>query len=279
MDDYAAYFRLIRGRLEETVGEDDDVRGRGVPEPVDHCDVCPWSSVCSQKRRTDDHLSLVAGISRLQRHELEARNIPTLALAEMPLPLKFKPKRGAAAVRACASSSPTARCPRDATAGLRGNQPVEPEKGLCRLPERSPHDLFLDLEGDPFAGEGGREYLFGVLRLGEGEPVYRGFWAQTELENARHLTRSCPSSWKRGTAILARTCITTRHTSRQHSSACHADTQCANRTLIVSYVAGGSWISITSSDRACGLGWSVTLSEHGAVLRLYPLRSVTRRKP
>ena len=89
VDDYAAYFRLIRGLLEETVGEDDEVlAAANYPEPVDHCDVCPWSSVCSHKRRTDDHLSLVAGISRLQRRELEARDIPTLAaLAEMPVPL------------------------------------------------------------------------------------------------------------------------------------------------------------------------------------------------
>ena len=54
--------------------------------------------MCSQKRRTDDHLSLVAGISRLQRRELEAHDIATLAtLGVMPLPLVFKPKRGAAA--------------------------------------------------------------------------------------------------------------------------------------------------------------------------------------
>lgn len=99
VDDYAAYFRLIRGRLEQTVGEDDEVlAAANYPEPVDHCDVCPWSSVCTQQRRTDDHLSLVAGISRLQRRELQARDIPTLAaLAGMPLPLAFKPKRGAPA--------------------------------------------------------------------------------------------------------------------------------------------------------------------------------------
>jgi uncharacterized protein len=38
------------------------------------------------------------------------------------------------------------------------------EQGLCRLPEPSVGDLFLDLEGDPFAREGGREYLFGLGR-------------------------------------------------------------------------------------------------------------------
>src|SRR5687768_7008538 len=99
VDDYAAYFRLIRGRLAEAVGEDDDALATAnYPEPVDHCDVCPWSSVCSKRRRSDDHLSLVAGISRIQRRELESRDVSTLAaLAEMPLPLAFRPQRGAAA--------------------------------------------------------------------------------------------------------------------------------------------------------------------------------------
>ena len=187
VDDYAAYFRLIRGRLEETVGEDDEVlAAANYPEPVDHCDVCPWSSVCSKKRRADDHLSLVAGISRLQRRELESRDIPTLAaLAEMPLPLAFKPKRGAAAtferVREQARVQLIARETQQPVFEV--IQPIEPEKGLCRLPEPSPRDLFLDLEGDPFAGEGGREYLFGIVSLGDGgEPVYRAFWAETEQE-------------------------------------------------------------------------------------------------
>jgi predicted RecB family nuclease len=187
VDDYAAYFRLIRGRLEETVGEEDEVlASANYPEPVDHCDVCPWSSVCNNKRRADDHLSLVAGISRLQRRELETRDIPTLAaLAKMPLPLAFKPKRGAAAtferVREQARVQLAARETQQPVFEL--IQPIEPEEGLCRLPEPSPRDLFLDLEGDPFAGESGREYLFGIVNVGEGgEPVYRKFWAQSEQE-------------------------------------------------------------------------------------------------
>jgi predicted RecB family nuclease len=187
VDDYAAYFRLIRGQLEETVGEDDDVlAAANYPEPVDHCEVCPWSSDCSQKRRADDHLSLVAGISRLQRHELEARNIPTLAaLAELPLPLTFKPKRGAAAtferVREQARLQLEARETQQPVFEVL--QPIEPDKGLCRLPEPSRGDLFLDLEGDPFAGESGREYLFGIVSMGErGEPVYKAFWAETERQ-------------------------------------------------------------------------------------------------
>src|SRR5262249_11417145 len=50
--------------------------------------------------------------------------------------------------------------------------------GLSRLPEPSPGDLFLDLEGDPFVGEHGLQYLFGlVARDEQGRPHYRKRWA------------------------------------------------------------------------------------------------------
>jgi uncharacterized protein len=64
-------------------------------------------------------------------------------------------------------------------------QPIEPEKGLCRLPQPSPGDLFLDLEGDPFAGKNGREYLFGLVSLnGAGQPVYQPRWALASTDEA-----------------------------------------------------------------------------------------------
>src|SRR5207237_926332 len=41
---------------------------------------------------------------------------------------------------------------------------LEPQdgRGLLTLPEPSAGDLFFDLEGDPWAADGGLEYLFGV---------------------------------------------------------------------------------------------------------------------
>ena len=43
-------------------------------------------------------------------------------------------------------------------------QALVPDRGLWALPEPSPGDLFLDLEGDPFYGSDeidGVDYLFG----------------------------------------------------------------------------------------------------------------------
>jgi uncharacterized protein len=59
--------------------------------------------------------------------------------------------------------------------------PVVPQQGLCRLPEPSPGDLFLDLDGAAYAREGGREYLFGLWMQGE----YRAWWAHDDAEEQR----------------------------------------------------------------------------------------------
>lgn len=185
-EDYAAYFRLVQRQLLATVA-----RGAGTamadnyPEPVEHCVVCAWSAVCRDKRRQDDHLSLVAGVSRTQRRELEGRGVGTLtAAAGIPLPINFKPDRG--------SRESYARVREQARVQFesRGREPPIHELldwkvgfGLSRLPEPSPGDVFLDLEGDPFACEGGREYLFGLVTHGtDGSTRYQPFWAFTEAE-------------------------------------------------------------------------------------------------
>jgi predicted RecB family nuclease len=189
VNDYAAYFRLVRRDLEAFVeGDDDAAAAEHYPEPVDHCDMCAWSSRCKERRRLDDHLSLVAGITRIQRHECRRQGISTMeGLAKTALPLPFKPRRGSldsyVRVREQARVQVEARSASQPVFELL--QPIEARKGLCRLPEPSPGDLFLDLEGDPFAGEHGREYLFGLASLDErGQPIYHGHWALTVGDEA-----------------------------------------------------------------------------------------------
>jgi predicted RecB family nuclease len=60
---------------------------------------------------------------------------------------------------------------------------IETGQGLTRLPAPSTGDVFLDLEGDPFVNEIGREYLFGLVTVDEaGNTKYKGFWATTYQE-------------------------------------------------------------------------------------------------
>ena len=50
-------------------------------------------------------------------------------------------------------------------------------EGLYRLPFPSAGDVFLDFEGDPFVGDGGLEYLFGVVTISEaGNLNYESRW-------------------------------------------------------------------------------------------------------
>jgi predicted RecB family nuclease len=185
--DYAAYVRAMRLQLATTValGHHAVVTAH-YPEPVELCDVCRWWERCEQRRRADDHLSFIAGAGRAQRAELTTQGFSTLAaVAEMPVPVEFKPSRGSRETfERIGHQARLQHQQRLRQVPLHELLPVEAGEGLARLPEPSPGDLFLDLEGARFARESGREYLFGVWgREGErAAPTYVGAWA---LDDAR----------------------------------------------------------------------------------------------
>lgn len=128
---------------------------------------------------------LVAGISKLQISELKIHGIATVQdLAGMRVPLSWKPGRGSpdtyVSIREQAPVVVEAR-----TVGVNKFElmPVESGFVFTCLPEPSDGDIFFDLEGDPFVGERGLEYLFGYLFKGiHGTLVYEGDWAFTRAE-------------------------------------------------------------------------------------------------
>ena len=146
--DYLAYYRFVRTRLAGAVTANEEGVGGTYPDPVSQCDVCRWWSACDRRRRDDDHLSLVAGVSRLQRRELGAWGVQSLAeLAQLPLPLGRKPSRGAV--------DGYVRVREQARVQLEGRErkrPIyellarEPERGLARLPRPCAGDIFFDIE-------------------------------------------------------------------------------------------------------------------------------------
>ena len=186
VDDYMAYYHAAKRRFERAViGTDARPAtyppAETYPEPVEHCDVCRWAELCVKRRRDDDHLSLVAGISARQRKALVAREIDTVErLAAAPIPLD-PPLDGS-------SASSIERVREQARIQVAGRglpspiyelllpkpgEPIEPERGLTILPEPDPGDLFLDLEGDPYALDDGVDYLFGVLDVtGSFTPIW-----------------------------------------------------------------------------------------------------------
>jgi len=192
-DDFAAYYRLVRRQLEGAVAEGPDaLQARHYPEPVEECEVCRWRPRCHARRRQDDHLSFIAGASRLHRRELERQAISTLAaVAALPLPLPFEPARGSRAVYERIREQARLQEQRRHTGALAHIVlPVEPEQGLCRLPEPSAGDVFLDLEGDPFVGQAGREYLFGLGRRRDGTFAYERWWAFADADERAAFERT-----------------------------------------------------------------------------------------
>lgn len=160
--DYAAYYRFVRAQLEGCVTQPHGTLNT-YPDRMEHCDVCRWWQACDTTRRRDDHLSLVAGISQVQQKQLHDWVVTTVAqLAVLPLPLQQRPNHGAREsyerIREQARVQVTGRNEQRPVHEL---LPIIPDQGLTRLPTPSVGDIFFDLEGDPFAGHDGMEYLFG----------------------------------------------------------------------------------------------------------------------
>jgi uncharacterized protein len=182
---FAAFYRHVGQRLREAVQKNTD---KGYPDPNPHCDVCRWRQHCDDKRHADDHLSLVAGISKVQIGELGKHAVTsTASLAVLPIPLPWKPERGA--VQSYERVREQARLQvegRMQGAVIHECLPVTPGFGLSLLPPPSTGDIFLDFEGDPFVAGGGREFLFGYMTAdAAGQLSYTADWALTrEAEKA-----------------------------------------------------------------------------------------------
>lgn len=206
VSEYAAYYRHVKSRLAVALGSDMEKTGMALaggsqyelaftggrgggnaltyPEPVEHCNVCRWFRECEEQRRRDDHLSLVAGIRKQQRKQLEEWNTHIVAkLAVLPIPLKERPQRG--------SREAIERVREQARVQVEGRAreelvherlKLESGAGFCKLPKPTPGDVFVDLEGDPFAGgmgTTGQEYLFGIVAADKDELRYEKRWALT----------------------------------------------------------------------------------------------------
>jgi predicted RecB family nuclease len=177
--DFTAYTARVRERYIEYLGELTEGAEPPFPYPVDHCNWCEWWARCKDRRRADDHLSLVAFLGRGQAVRLEDAGVRTVAeLAAMPdgAHVHRLPNRTLGGLRQQARLQVEAR-----ETGQNLRELLEPEhgRGFARLPEPSAGDVFFDIEGDPYWGDEGIEYLFGTVT---DDGTYSELWAHTRLE-------------------------------------------------------------------------------------------------
>ena len=183
LDDYCAYFRLLEQGIGQFIAKPDET----YPEMVAHCDYCAWWSLCEKRRRGDDHLCYVAGISTSQIKTLRLLGVNTLGslagLQDVPYP-PHGSREALIRIRDQARVQQIGRGKGISYHELK--EPFTEDHGLALLPEPAREDIFLDFEGNHFAEEGVREYLTGyVTKCPSGEFQYTLFWATTHVEEQR----------------------------------------------------------------------------------------------
>lgn len=179
--DFDAYVRRLSGRFLEHVA----TASEPYPDPVEHCAICDWADECDAIRLADDHPSQVAGIRRDQAVKLTANGVATMGdlagAGDRPAGVRL----GAEVyVRLRAQAALQTREKADATPRYELLAP-EQERGFALLPEPSPHDVFFDMEGDPYYDADGLEYLFGVEYADGPQWTFRAFWGRDRREERR----------------------------------------------------------------------------------------------
>ena len=246
--DYAAYERQARRALGTFIATDPghNPPTDPYPEPVEHCVICRWDDLCKDRRRRDDDLSLVAGITKDQRRTLKTAGVSTRrGLAS----LDVLPGGNGASRQSLEGARRQARL-QVATEdeGRIRYEILDPERdvagallinrGLLALPEPASGDLFFDIEGARYYSEDGQEfglqYLFGVVDTADTDarrpaPVHpdlgvRPAGGEARLRGTGRLHhRTAPG------VTRACTCTTTTTTSRRRSTTSPSCTAPARR--------------------------------------------------
>ena len=190
--EFDAYYRRVRKRFLDALEAGKETYGW----PCGHCGICDFRQMCWQQRVDDDHLTLVAGMRRVQAETLMEAGVSTLeALGDLrPRDLEAWLKPGTATsaesletVRRQAESLEAVR--HQAELQLRGRReerhlfellPDQEDRGFRLLPEPDAGDVWFDMEGHPFYETArGLEYLFGYCFQDDaGEVVYKAVWGR-----------------------------------------------------------------------------------------------------
>jgi uncharacterized protein len=191
LKDYAAYYRSVKRQFEQVVFPSPSEEGQGggtYPDPVDHCRICRWIDVCEARRRKDDHLCLVAGMRRDQTRRLNLAGIKTVTeLGASPIDQPVHGINEMALTRLRQQARLQVQERHSDSLPFEVLPPLGEHLGFQALSAPTPDDLFFDMEGDPFVGDNGIEYLFGIWEAeGEGrEGVHHAFWGHDPDEEKR----------------------------------------------------------------------------------------------
>ena len=184
LSEVSAYFRHVKQTFQRSLANNFDDASE--PTPVEHCGICRWSRVCTKTWRDNDDITFVAGVTNSYREILRKAGItslPELAGADVS-PGDLRPEafdrlqlqaRLQLQTRVAKVVSPSAKPVYEFI------RPLKERRGFNLLPEPAPGDIFYDIEGHPYRGEGGLEYLHGLAWVDDtGAMQYKAIWAHDE---------------------------------------------------------------------------------------------------
>ncbi|SDC13304.1 TM0106 family RecB-like putative nuclease [Actinokineospora iranica] len=155
-------------------------------DPRPACASCGFAAHCASGRETDRDLSLVAGMRSGQRRKLVDAGMGTIDALAAAGP-DDRPKDMTEGSFAALRAQAAIQVRQDRT-GEVAYEIIDPT-ALAELPQPSPGDVFFDMEGDPYALDGGGiEYLFGAVTA-DGGPRFTPFWAHSRAQEKHAFER------------------------------------------------------------------------------------------
>ena len=184
LSEVSAYFRHVKQAFQGSlIREFDDATE---PAPVEHCGICRWSRVCTKSWRDNDDITFVAGVTNSYREILRkagVRSLPELTSASST-PAGLRPEafdRLQMQARLQLRTREAKKTNSAAKPAYEFIRPLQERRGFNLLPEPTPGDIFYDIEGHPYRGEEGLEYLHGLAWVDEtGSFQYQEIWAHDE---------------------------------------------------------------------------------------------------
>jgi uncharacterized protein len=179
-DDFFYFYRALKSAFLELQRNFDPEQPPDIPGLKD---LGRWTSHAARILEERDDLSVVANIRGSQIRRLKTAGIWTAAQLAASDGIRV-PRVNAATLdrlRRQARLQIASRGAERPRYELLTPDGSRPNLGLAALPPASPSDIFFDMEGFPLLEEG-LEYLFGVVHLEEGRPVFRDWWAHNHRE-------------------------------------------------------------------------------------------------
>lgn len=167
------FLKLVFEVIDKSPQRIEDI-GLLICEASTYCDICEYPKLCSHMKKQENHLQLVAGITRNQIESLNGAGVKTVRqLASFN---SSTVKLSAAQISKLSLQARLQQHTYDT-----GEHIIEiiNSEELKQLPKENSGDIFFDLEGFAyFAEPGGIEYLFGFTSVDKTEK-FHWLWADT----------------------------------------------------------------------------------------------------